>query len=217
MSTQEFDRFELIAAVNHLVAEKEEGWLDAAKLVVIFAQSIPLHNPSGSFKTHVTGIDRSSQAEGYSPGVGNVNVKEETESAESSGTSESFARVGNYKIFRYRNGLLGLGMVSIRHYLDDGVSGFARMEWPQWSVVYEDDLIPQSLLYGTYKVITPRGYRPVSELILNAMLLWTALKASWKWKNLKPLISTLRGNQTYTQYRAYIVERVVYSTIFTTP
>ncbi len=207
------DRFALVAAVNHIVAETEENWLDAATLLVKYAQSIP-ENESGSvLKSYVTGVDKSSQAQGYSPGIGNVNVKEERQSVETVELGENFARVGHYKIFRYAH--VSTNMIGIRHYLDDGVSGFPKNEWPQWLIVYENDLRPHTLAYGAYRVV-PSGIPPMSEVVLWAMTIWAALKASWKWKNLQPIVQIARRKNTYTRYRQLIVERIVYSTRYAT-
>lgn len=108
-------RLTVNAAIEHLISEKEEGWLNAARIVVQFGREIPSGNSYDITLSGGTKNDTESVS-GYAAGIGNATLHEHTKTEpEVMESGQAVERVGSYKLRHNADARVILFM----HYRDD--------------------------------------------------------------------------------------------------
>lgn len=109
------DRMLVNAAIEKLVSGEEEGWLEAARIVVEFGQKI---GTSQRVVTHnkLTREDRDPHiVSGYAANIGSASIDDRQQSTQHSVSGAIIERVGYYKVVRIAH----WSCIQWTHYRDD--------------------------------------------------------------------------------------------------
>jgi|GEM_PF-7107009 hypothetical protein len=155
MAEHKFDRMAINAAIEYLISEENDQWLEAAQQVIDFGVQIP---SSGLTFWEVIDVEEGSdkKVSGYVAGIGDVEVSEQSGKPEIkhhfSGTVE---RVGYYRLFH----LGPARSIKIQHYLKSGpfavTSENTEEEHGGHFLVYNKDRTPGLFLEGSWKHAPP--------------------------------------------------------------
>ena len=99
------NRWEVNAAIGHLISGSDEGWLESARIVVGFGRTIP----EGTHLVEKLHLARKpgESAAGYAQGYGNVTIQDRSIEEKESSSGAKVERIGNYKILHSgSNGIL---------------------------------------------------------------------------------------------------------------
>lgn len=151
-------------AIQKLISGEEEGWLEAARIVIEFAKTVP--STDGPYTvTNTYSSESSESVEGYAAGLGNIRIDDSKKGEHSTDVrNATIERIGYYKLLhtqKYR-------AVQIWHYRDDEV----------WRDPDEEDSITYS-----YALLYSSSGEPLTfgtlERRLKSITLRQKIKALW--------------------------------------
>jgi hypothetical protein len=133
------DPFTLNAAFDHLISGKEEGWLDAARLLLSVATTISPSNPNLQAMFIVANQDEASSISGYAEGLGTVSVDDKPGNESTvRHVGRIIQRIGSYKVWHLPPRKDAHGCVVFRHF---------RTMWPHMNPLEKTEFLEYRLLY----------------------------------------------------------------------
>ena len=200
MSGQSVSRIALNTAMDLLASGQEEGWFDAAVMMVHFARTIEPCSDQFVESVSSTEMHGDTPVSGYSAGHGDVQYSDDERSEKVFKSSGAYARVGHYRVYNVSL----KRCVLFRHYLKSGA--FQQFDSDVhdggFLIHYDSDEIPYLFMRVVLQRVTP----PVFDAIRMAIdRIYSTLKshARFFWSRI--------FNPNFRNRRLLVIHQQIYS------